>query len=134
MQAIYHNYCPRAFKGLMRPLALSDLNELYQLDMRCFLDGEAYERETFRFLLNNPNAISRQIRSDDDEMAAFGIGVIEQSGIGHLTTVGVAPEYRRRGLARLILHEIERSFAARSVGTIRLEVRVNNTSAQQLYE
>jgi ribosomal-protein-alanine N-acetyltransferase len=115
-------------------MALSDLNELYQLDMRCFLDGEAYERETFRFLLNNPKAIARQIRSDYDEMAAFGIGVIEENGIGHLTTVGVAPEYRRRGLARLILHEIERSFAARSVTTIRLEVRVNNQAAQQLYE
>jgi len=134
MQAINHNYCSRAFKGLMRPLALSDLNELYQLDMRCFLDGEAYERETFRFLLNNPKAIARQIRSDYDEMAAFGIGVIEDNGIGHITTVGVAPEYRRRGLARLILHEIERSFAARSVTTIRLEVRVNNHAAQQLYE
>ncbi len=118
----------------MRPLALSDLNELYQLDMRCFIDGEAYERETFKFLLNNPKAIARQIRSDYDEMAAFGIGVIEENGIGHLTTVGVAPEYRRRGLARLTLHEIERSFAARSVTTIRLEVRVNNQAAQQLYE
>ena len=134
MQAINHNYYSRAFKGLMRPLALSDLNELYQLDMRCFLDGEAYERETFRFLLNNPKAIARQIRSDYDEMAAFGIGVIEENGIGHITTVGVAPEYRRRGLARLILHEIERSFAARSVSTIRLEVRVNNHAAQHLYE
>ena len=134
MQAINHNYYSRAFKGLMRPLALSDLNELYQLDMRCFLDGEAYERETFRFLLNNPKAIARQIRSDYDEMAAFGIGVIEENSIGHVTTVGVAPEYRRRGLARLILHEIERSFAARSVTTIRLEVRVNNQAAQQLYE
>lgn len=118
----------------MRPLALTDLNELYQLDMRCFMDGEAYERETFRFLLNNPKAIARQIRSDYDEMAAFGIGVIEENGIGHITTVGVAPEYRRRGLARLILHEIERSFCARSVSTIRLEVRINNQAAQQLYE
>jgi ribosomal-protein-alanine N-acetyltransferase len=134
MQAINHNYYSRTFKGLMRPLSLSDLNELYQLDMRCFLDGEAYERETFRFLLNNPKAIARQIRSDYDEMAAFGIGVIEENGIGHITTVGVAPEYRRRGLARLILHEIERSFAARSVTTIRLEVRINNQAAQQLYE
>jgi len=132
MQVI--NHYSRAFKGLMRPLVLSDLNELWQLDLRCFLDGEAYERETFRYLLTNPKAIARQIRSDYDEMAAFGIGVIEDTGIGHLTTIGVAPEYRRRGLARLVLHEIERSFAARGVSTIRLEVRVGNEAAQQLYE
>jgi ribosomal-protein-alanine N-acetyltransferase len=132
MQVI--NYKSKAFRGALRPLLLSDLNELWQLDMRCFVDGEAYERETFRYLLSNPDAISRQIRSEYDEMSAFAIGVIEQDGVGHITTIGVAPEYRRRGLARLILHEVERSFAARGVTTLRLEVRVQNEAAQKLYE
>jgi ribosomal protein S18 acetylase RimI-like enzyme len=67
-------------------------------------------------------------------MSAFAIGVIEQDGVGHVTTVGVAPEYRRRGLARLILQEIERSFSARGVTTVRLEVRTLNVAAQKLYE
>lgn len=118
----------------MRPLVLSDLNELWQLDLRVFLDGEAYERETFRYLLTNPKAITRQIRSDYDEMAAFGIAVVEETGQGHLTAIGVAPEYRRRGLARLIMHEIERSLIARGINSIKLEVRASNVPAQQLYE
>ncbi len=100
--------------------------------MRCFVDGEHYERETFRYLLSNPDAIARQIRSEYDEMSAFAIGVIEQDGVGHITTIGVAPEYRRRGLARLILHEVERSFAARGVTTVRLEVRTQNVAAQKM--
>ena len=129
------NYAPKAFRGLLRPLLLSDLNELWQLDLRCFLDGEAYERETFRYLLSNPNTIARQVRCVEyDEMSAFAIGVIEQDGVGHVTTVGVAPEYRRRGLARLMLHEIERSLTIRKISTARLEVRVNNIAAQRLYE
>ncbi len=132
MQVI--NYASKAFRGALRPLLLSDLNELWQLDLRCFLDGEHYERETFRYLLANPDAIARQIRNEYDEMSAFAIGVIEVDGVGHITTIGVAPEYRRRGLARLMLHEIERSFAARGVTTVRLEVRVSNVSAQGLYE
>jgi len=132
MQVI--NYKFKAFRGALRPLLLSDLNELWQLDMRCFVDGEAYERETFRYLLSNPDAIARQIRSEYDEMTAFAIGVIEKDGVWHITTVGVAPEYRRRGLARLILHEIERSFGARGVTTVRLEVRTQNIAAQKLYE
>lgn len=132
MQVI--NHYSRAFKGLMRPLVLSDLNELWQLDLRVFLDGEAYERETFRYLLTNPKAITRQIRSDYDEMAAFGIAVVEETGQGHLTAIGVAPEYRRRGLARLIMHEIERSLIARGINSIKLEVRASNVPAQQLYE
>ncbi|MGH9751814.1 MAG: GNAT family N-acetyltransferase, partial [Blastocatellia bacterium] len=117
MQVI--NYKSKVFRGSLRQLLLSDLNELWQLDMRCFVDGEAYERETFRYLLSNPDAITRQIRSEYDEMSAFAIGIIEQDGVGHITTVGVAPEYRRRGLARLILQEIERSFLTRGVTTVR---------------
>jgi hypothetical protein len=66
MQVI--NYKSKVFKGSLRQLLLSDLNELWQLDMRCFVDGEAYERETFRYLLSNPDAIARQIRSEYDEM------------------------------------------------------------------
>lgn len=124
----------RAFKGTLLPLSLADLNELWQLDLRCFVDGEAYERETFRYLLSNPNTISRQIRSSDDEMVAFAIAIIESDGVGHLTTIGVAPEHRRRGLARLILLEIERALANYHVSTIRLEVRVGNDSALNLYQ
>jgi len=60
--------------------------------------------------------------------------VVEPDGTGHLTTIGVAPEYRRRGLARLMMHEIERSFADRGVRTIRLEVRVGNVGAHRLYD
>lgn len=115
-------------------MTLADLNEVWQLDLRCFLDGEAYERETFRYLLSNPQTIARQIRAEGGEMSAFAIAVIEDNGVGHITTIGVAPEQRRRGLARLMMHEVERSFLARGVTTIRLEVRVDNVAAQHLYE
>ena len=131
------NYYPiyrQPFKGALRSLTLADLNEVWQLDLRCFLDGEAYERETFRYLLSNPQAIARQIRSELGEMSAFAIGMIEQDGVGHLTTIGVAPEHRRRGLARLMMLEVERSFLARGVNTMRLEVRIDNVAAQHLYE
>ena len=134
MRAINHFSVPRAFKGTLCPITLQDLNECWQLDLRCFVDGETYERETFRYLLSNPQTIALQIRSDDGEMSAFVIGVVEPDGIGHITTIGVAPEYRRKGLARLMMHEVERSFAARGITTIRLEVRVGNDSAQFLYE
>ena len=132
MQAI--NPSSRAFKGTLCPMTLADLNECWQLDLRCFIDGEAYERETFRYLLSNPHTIARQIRAETGEMSAFGIGVIEPDGVGHITTLGVAPESRRRGLARLMMREIERSFAAWGVTTVRLEVRVGNEAAQRLYE
>ncbi len=124
----------RPFKGTLCPMTLADVPELWELDLRCFLDGEAYERETFRYLLSNPQTISRQVRNESHQMCAFAIGVIEADGVGHITTIGVAPECRRRGLARLLMHEVELGFLERGVTTVRLEVRVGNVSAQQLYE
>ena len=132
MQAI--NPSSKTLKGTLCPMTLADLNECWQLDLRCFVDGEAYERETFRYLLSNPHTVARQIRTEEGTMGAFAIGVIEPDGVGHITTIGVAPEYRRRGLARLMMREVERSFAAWGVATVRLEVRVGNVAAQRLYE
>lgn len=134
MQAINHPYSSKLFKGIMCPITTADLNECWQLDLRCFADGETYERETFRHLLSSPQTIALQIRSADGHMSAFTIGVIEPDGTGHITTIGVDPEYRRRGLARLMMHEIERIFVERGVKTARLEVRIDNLPAQQLYE
>ena len=53
--------------------------------------------------------------------------------LAHLTTIGVAPEHRRRGLALMLLEHIEAALRDRDVGTIVLEVRVGNTAAQELY-
>ncbi len=122
------------FRGTLRPITIAELDEVWKLDLRCFVDGEAYERETFRYLLTSPNTIARQIRSTDNQMVAFVVAVIEIDGVGHITAIGVAPEHRRRGLARLLLREMERSLRSRGISTIRLEVRVENEAAILLYE
>ncbi|HEX4949274.1 MAG TPA: N-acetyltransferase [Blastocatellia bacterium] len=123
-----------AFKGTLCPLTLMDLNELWLLDLRVFTDGEAYERDTFRQLLSNPQGVARQIRTADGKMVAFAIGVIEEDGVGHITTIGVSPDHRRRGLAKIMLLSIEQGFAVRGATTVRLEVRTDNNGARQLYE
>ena len=47
--------------------------------------------------------------------------------------MAVAPEHRRRGLARLLLTELERRLAARGVTSLALEVRPSNEAARALY-
>ena len=41
----------------IRPLTISQLDECWRLDQRCFIDGEAYSRETFEYLLTAPEAV-----------------------------------------------------------------------------
>ncbi len=42
----------------IRLLTISHLDECWRLDQRCFVDGEAYSRETFEYLLTAPEAVA----------------------------------------------------------------------------
>ena len=66
-------------------------------------------------------------------MAGFVIGLVELDHTGHITTIGVAPEHRRRNLASRLLEKAEEGFRQRSVRIVRLEVRSANVAAQSLY-
>lgn len=118
----------------IRPLTISHLDECWRLDQRCFVDGEAYSRETFEYLLTAPESISFRAATASGSMAGFVIGLIEPDHTGHITTVGVSPEHRRRHLAKRLMAEVEKGFRQRSVRLVRLEVRSLNIPAQKLYQ
>src|SRR5918911_5694674 len=81
----------------IRPLTVAQLDECWQLDQRCFVDGEAYSRETFEYLLTSPESVSYRAVTPDGLMVGFIVGLVEPDRTGHVTTLGVAPEHRRRG-------------------------------------
>lgn len=117
----------------MRPLLVAQLDECWRLDQRCFVDGEAYSRDTFEYLLTSPESVAYRAVTTHGAMVGFIIGLVEPDRTGHITTVGVAPEHRRRAIARRMMEKIEEGFARRSVTTVRLEVRAVNIGAQRLY-
>lgn len=51
----------------------------------------------------------------------------------HVTNIAVAPEYRRRGIARQLLHTLATEAIRREMNSLTLEVRVGNEAAQGLY-
>src|SRR5215207_2105772 len=118
----------------IRTLTISQLDECWRLDQRCFIDGEAYSRETFDYLLTAPESVSFRAVTSGGVMAGFVIGLVEPDRTGHVTTVGVAPEHRRRNLAKRLMNEVEEAFRKRNVRLVRLEVRTLNAAAQKLYE
>jgi ribosomal-protein-alanine N-acetyltransferase len=117
----------------VRPLTVTQLDECWRLDQRCFVDGEAYSRDTFEYLLTAPESVSYRAVTQGGAMAGFIIGLVEPDHTGHVTTVGVAPEHRRRRLAHRLMEKVEDGFRRRDVRIVRLEVRSINTGAQQLY-
>jgi [ribosomal protein S18]-alanine N-acetyltransferase len=117
----------------VRPLTVSQLDECWRLDQRCFVDGEAYSRETFEYLLTAAESVSYRAVTPSGMMVGFIVGLIEPDHTGHITTLGVAPEHRRRRIAQRMMEKAEDGFRRRNVRVARLEVRSVNTGAQQLY-
>ncbi|MDQ3256235.1 MAG: GNAT family N-acetyltransferase [Acidobacteriota bacterium] len=117
----------------LRPLTVAQLDECWRLDLRCFVDGEAYSPETFEYLLTSPESISYRAVTTDGTMIGFIVGLVEPGATGHITTLGVSPEHRRRGIANRMMSKVEEGFRRRHVSTVRLEVRSVNTHAQRLY-
>jgi ribosomal-protein-alanine acetyltransferase len=117
----------------IHPLTDRNLNEVLRLNVRCFRNGENYTKHTFNYLLSEARNLSYRIVTESGEMAGFVFVLVNQDGSAHLTTIGVAPEHRRRGLGLRLLAHVENALRLRDVLTIVLEVRVSNTSAQSLY-
>ncbi len=61
------------------------------------------------------------------------IGCMLVVGEGHITTVGVAPEWHRRSIGTRLLLHLVRDVRAQGATALTLEVRVTNTGAQELY-
>ncbi|MBI3949207.1 MAG: ribosomal protein S18-alanine N-acetyltransferase [Acidobacteria bacterium] len=114
-------------------MTVKDARTCWELDQRCFADGEAYDLDTFHYLLSNPQVVARKVELMDGTMIGFAVGMIEPGAVGHVISVGVAPEWRRRGVGKFLMEDIERGFAKRDATICRLEVRTDNRVAQQLY-
>lgn len=117
----------------IKPLTIEHLPEVLRLNIRCFRNGDNYTKHTFNYLLNEPRTLSYRLVAASGELVAFAFVMVNENNAAHLTTIGVAPEHRRRGLAVRLLGHIEGVLKTRDVGTVMLEVRVGNIEAQQLY-
>lgn len=118
---------------IVRPLTERQSKEVLKLNQRCFRNGENYTKYTFAYLFNEPRSISYQMATAGGEMAAFAFVLLNPDGAAHLTTIGVAPEHRRRGLAARLLSHLDEVLRIKGVSTIVLELRVSNLAAKRLY-
>jgi len=116
----------------IHPLTEKHLKEVMSVNLRCFKKGENYTKHTFSYLLNEPTTLSYRVATPAEEIVGF-IFVMTSQGTGHITTIGVAPEHRRRGLAGKMLEHIEQALKKREIATVSLEVRISNIAAQSLY-
>ena len=117
----------------VRPLTMDQLREVMLLNIRCFQRGENYTKYTFKYLLTEPTVLSYRAVTSEDRMVGFIFIIGADESIAHITTIGVAPEHRNRGIARMMLESAEQALLKKGFDSIVLEVRVSNDAARNLY-
>lgn len=112
------------------PATLRDLGSLRRIEQACF-PKDAWPLLDLLAVLTFPDVV-RLKAVEDGQMVGFIAGDLRRNeGLGWIATIGVLPEYRRRGIARLLLLECERQM---NTSHFRLCVRMENTEAIRLYE
>ena len=112
------------------PANLRDLGQLRHVEQTCF-PKDAWPLLDLVAVLTFPEVV-RLKAVVDGRMAGFIAGDPRRSeGVAWIATLGVLPEYRRQGIARLLLLECEQRLNS---AHLRLCVRMENTPAIQLYE
>lgn len=113
----------------VRPAWPADAPVLASLERRCFDDP--WSGESFREALASPHSFGL-VAECRGEIAGYLIGRAIL-GSGEILNLAVAPEWRRRRVARQLLDGGLDELAARGAEEVFLEVRESNVSAQSLY-
>lgn len=121
----------RAVEGLsVREVRYEDIPAIYEIERLCFKDP--YELP----LLQMYYAISRSlflVAEREGRVVGYAIGLAKKWGEGHVISIAVHPEWRRRGVGKRLMLQLLEKMRRMGVRWVRLEVRVSNEAAINLY-
>ena len=112
------------------PMRMADVGAVLEIERLSFSSpwpAFAFEQE----LTANRLAHYRVARLGDRVVAFGGIWLMVDEA--HITTFGVHPDHRRRGIARRLLLQLAEVALELGSARMTLEVRVGNEPAQRLY-
>ena len=119
---------------IIETASVRQLERLLEIEKTCFKE-EAFTRRHIASLLTDYNSICLTAK-ERDQIIGFIIGTtyFERNSLtGHVLTIDVVPQSRRKGAGAKLLDEMERIFKEKGVRTCRLEVREDNVAALGLY-
>lgn len=113
----------------LRRARRGDAAALAALERRCFSDP--WSAQSFREALATDRT-EALVAEDDDAVLGYLIGH-EAGGAAEILNLAVAPEARRRGIARRLIEAGLARLVARGAEEVFLEVRESNLAARSLY-
>lgn len=116
-----------------RPYRESDLPLLHQMDCSCFPPGIAYSLEELGAFIRHPGAFTlvAEIRG---EIIGFIVAHREKEHLGHIVTLDIPVEWRRRQIGTLLMNKAEEWLERNACRMVYLEAAVDNHPAIRFYE
>jgi ribosomal-protein-alanine acetyltransferase len=107
-----------------------DLNAVRQVERACF-PVDAWPIWDILGVLTLPNVVRLKAMADGHMVGFIAGDIRSHQDLAWIATIGVVPEYRRRGIGAALLQACEAQLTVRRV---RLSVRASNQTAIELYE
>lgn len=116
---------------ILQPAREADLSRVAKLHAECFPD-DSWSSSSLATVLAMPGSDGRICYGDD--VTPCGVLLDQCLGPeGEILTLGVAPAWRRRGAARVLLQDLMVRAGAGGAQRLLLEVAADNTAALALY-
>ncbi len=114
----------------VRRAKLDDLPRIVEIEGLCFPQETAFPPGMFAYLIKYAETL---VALEDGEIAGFIIG-FSSGRVGMVYTLDVHPEYRKRGIGRVLIGALEKDLSASGARAVRLEAALDNPAALELYE
>ena len=115
----------------LRRIDTDDLDAVDEIERTSY--PTPWSRAMFAAELQKPGSLALGAYGESGELCGYAI-VSRYVDAWHVMNIAVAPEYRRRGIARALLERLFEITEADPRRGYTLEVRVSNTAAIRLYE
>jgi ribosomal-protein-alanine N-acetyltransferase len=124
--------CSGPLNVVLRPMTGADLDEVVSLEHQVF-GAEAWTRQMLAGELEQQPASRYYLVADDDGQLAGYAGMLAAGWQADVVTVAVAADRWGRGIGSALLEALLAEAARRGCREVFLEVRTDNTRAQELY-
>lgn len=118
----------------IRPILESDIDQIMSIEEQSF-GKHHWSKNAFINELNNQSAkyflASLEINNESKVIGYIGYWLIGEEG--HITTLAIDHNFRRRHIADILLYYLIKDACKSNVNWLTLEVRASNTSAIYLY-
>ena len=115
----------------IREIREEDLNEVYEIERLSF--REPYPKTLLLIYSKICRETFLVVENGSGKIKGYIIGLIKWNILGHIISLAIHPEHRRKGYAKMLIRELLQRFKINGVKVVRLEVRVSNRPAINLY-